>query len=128
MNGIRFLAVLAFLAGPVVAGPDGKTGAKKPQTPPPVKTALNKAFKGRIVKIKKRKVTLFYDFEDPAQLEDFEGVRPPRLLNRKQNRFRISGGRLVLEGSTAIRHKMEGQGELRARFFVKVSQQHNVGI
>jgi hypothetical protein len=33
----------------------------------------------------------------------------------------------VLEGSSAIRHEMEGRGELRARFTVRVGQQSNIG-
>ena len=125
--GIRFLVMLLFLPGLLRAGEEGGTSSDPTKKPPKVKQALNKAFKGRIVRIKKKKVTLYYDFEDTDQLEDFEDARPPRLLDAGQNRAYIRGGRLVLEGSTSIRHKMEGRGELRARFFIKVSQQSNVG-
>lgn len=98
-----------------------------PTAPPAVKKALNKAFRGRVTRIKGKRVTLYYDFEDPVQLEDFEDARPPRLLDAGQSRFFIEGGRLVLEGSSAIRHRMEGCGELRARFHARVGQKRNVG-
>jgi hypothetical protein len=126
MHVFRILALL-LIAG-LAGAQDGKSEAKPPRGgPPPVKTALNRAFKGRITKIKKRRVTIYYDFEDPAQLDDFEEARPPRLLDASQNRVRIQGGRLLLEGSSAIRHKMEGQGEFRARYWVRPSQQSNIG-
>ena len=64
---------------------------------------------------------------DPAQLEDFEDARPPRLLDASQNLYRIQGGRLVLEGSTGIRHKIEGTGEFRAKFYVRLGAKTNVG-
>jgi len=127
MPGIRTLLALVLLAGFIRAGEDGGTTAKPPKDDPKAKQALNKAFKGRIVKIKKNVVTIYYDFEDPEQLLDFEDARPPRLLDATQNRVRIEGGRLVLEGSSAIRHRMEGQGRLLANFYVRVGRQHNVG-
>jgi hypothetical protein len=121
----RFLTLL-LMAGVLTAG-DESSSTAEPTQPPQAKKALNKVLKGRVVKIKKKRVTLYYDFEDPEQLQDFQGVRPPRLLDASQNRFRIAGGRLVLEGSTCLRHKVEGQGELRARFSVRISQQKNIG-
>ena len=127
MHGIRFLVGLLMLAGLLCAGDDGQTEADPTKVPPPAKKALNKVFSGRIIKIKKKKVTIYYDFEDPVQLEDFEDARPPRLLDASQTRAFIQGGRLVLEGSSSIRHKMEGQGELRANFYVRVGKQWNVG-
>ncbi len=125
MIGIRFLAAL-LLAGTFVFADDRKTEEAVPSGPTPPK-ALNKVFRGRVLKIKKKRVTIYYDFEDPKQLEDFEDARPPRLLDASQNRVRIRGGRLVLEGSSAIRHKMEGVGELRAHFWVRIGQQSNIG-
>jgi hypothetical protein len=127
MTAFRIFAIaLALSAWSVSMGQESKT-TSDPRKGPKVKRALNKAFHGRVVKIKKKQVTLYYDFEDPIQLEDFEEARPPRLLDASQNRVRIQGGRLVLEGSTAIRHKMEGSGEFRARVYVRVGQQRNVG-
>ncbi len=125
MNGIRLLIATLVLA-PLVLG-KGSEATPGKGAPPKVKQALNKAFKGKIVKIKKKRVTIYYDFEDPDQLLDFEDARPPRLLDATQNKAFIQGGRLVLEGSTSIRHKLEGTEELRAKFYVRVGQQHNVG-
>ena len=115
------------LATPAAWADDESKSVTKPPEGPTVKKALNKAFFGRVVKIKKKRVTLYYDFEDPRQLRDFEEARPPRLLDASQNRVGIEGGRLVLKGSTSIRHRMEGRGEIRARFFVSFSRQWNVG-
>lgn len=119
----RFALTLLLAAGTAGAG---ETGTEAPP-PPPVKKALNKVFKGRVVRIKKKRVTLYYDFEDPAQLGDFEDARPPRLLDATQNRVSIQGGRLVLEGSSAIRHKLEGVHELRGKVTARLGQKRNVG-
>jgi len=127
MHAIRILPALLAIAAWAAAGDGAGTEAQPPKAPPKVKRALNRAYKGRILKIKKKRVTLFYDFEDPAQLQDFEEARPPRLLDAGRNQVRIAGGRLILEGSSAIRHRMEGKGELRARFMARVSEQRNVG-
>jgi len=126
MPTIRILALVA-LAAALASADEQSTASDPSKTPDRGKRALNKVFKGRIVKIRKKKVTLYYDFEDPSQLEDFEAARPPRLLDASQNKVSIEGGRLVLEGSSAIRHKMEGTGELRAKVFVRVGAQRNVG-
>ena len=123
-----FLIALALaLSAPSAALGQESKSVTGPRGGPKVKRALNKAFRGRVVKIKKNRVTLYYDFEDRVQLEDFEEARPPRLLDASQNRVRVQGGRLVLEGSTSIRHKMEGQGEIRGKFWVSFNRQWNVG-
>jgi len=125
MHLIRFLAPLLLFASLAAADDTAKTTAPPPKKPR-IK-ALNRVFAGRIIKIKKKRVTIYYDFENAEQLKDFEGVRPPNLLDASDNRFSIRGGRLVLEGSTSIRHKMEGRGELRARFWVRCGRQANIG-
>ncbi len=119
-------AALLLLGAVALADEEAKTTAKK-SSKPPVPQALNKVFKGKITALKGRRVTLYYDFEDPKQLEDFETARPPRLLDASQNRVRIQGGRLLMEGSSAIRHKMEGQGELWAEFSARLSNKGNFG-
>ena len=126
MAGIRTLLTLALVAA-LAFGEDESESVSGPSKGEQAKKALNKAFKGRITKIKKKRVTIYYDFEEQDQLQDFEDARPPRLLDASQSRFYIRGGRLVLEGSSAIRHKMEGEGELRAVFYVSFSRQWNVG-
>lgn len=126
MAGIRILLPLLLL-GPLLRAGDEGSVTVPPKEPPRAKQALNKVFRGRIMKIKKNQVTIYYDFEDPEQLKDFEDARPPRLLDASPNKVSIEGGRLVLQGSSSIRHKMEGQGRLRAHFYVRVGKQWNVG-
>jgi len=126
MAGFRNLLPLLLWAGLCAAG-DGEPVTAPSKEPTKAKQALNKFFHGRILKIKKNQVTIYYDFEDPDQLKDFEDARPPRLLDASQNRVSIEGGRLVLEGSSSIRHKMEGKGKLKAHFYVRVGKQSNVG-
>lgn len=126
MAGIRFLPLLLLLALPLAAD-EAPTVVEPPKEPPKAKQALNRVFRGRILKIKKNQVTIYYDFEDPDQLKDFEDARPPRLLDARQNKVSIEGGRLVLQGSSAIRHRMEGKGKLRAHFYVRVGKQWNIG-
>ena len=126
MAGIRILLPLLLLCPLLRAGEEGSV-TEPPREPTKAKQALNKVFRGRIMKIKKNQVTIYYDFEDPEQLKDFEDARPPRLLDASQNKVSIEGGRLVLDGSSSIRHRMEGQGRLRAHFYVRVGKQWNVG-
>ena len=98
-----------------------ETGTKK------APTALNRVFYGQVVALKGRTITLFYDFEDPEQIKDFEEARPPRYLDTSGNRARIENGRLLLEGSTSIRHRMESRDAIRARFIACPGKLENVG-
>jgi len=127
MATLRIFALAGLVAGFAGLAPASDETKSQPPEPSKVKTALNKAFRGRVVKIQKKRVTLYYDFEEADQLKDFEVARPPRLLDASQNRVRIEGGRLVLEGSSAIRHRMEGRGEFRAHCFARLSDKRNVG-
>jgi len=124
MVGIRTLVTILLAALAAAAGDESTSEASEPSK---VKVAVNRAFRGRVVSIKKKRVTLYYDFEDREQLADFEDARPPRLLDASRNIVRIEGGRLVLEGSSAIRHKMEGQGEFRVQFYARLGDKRNVG-
>ena len=127
---LLMLASLALLGAPAASEDDkGGDSTTKPGKVKVRKKPINRFFKGKVLELdpKKKTITLYYDFEDPAQLEDFEDARPPRLLDATQNQYRIQGGRLVLEGSTGIRHKIEGTAEYRARFYVRLSAKTNVG-
>jgi len=126
MTGFARLFALLLLA-PLLRAGEGESVSEPAKEPPKAKQALNRVFRGRIIKIKRNQVTIYYDFEDPEQLKDFEDARPPRLLDASQNNVKIEGGRLVLDGSSSIRHRMEGQGKLRAHFYVRVGKQWNVG-
>ena len=112
--------LLLVLAAAAVAD-DAEKPAERP------KKALNRYYRGKIVRIHKGRVTLYYDFEDPAQLEDFEDARPPHLLDAGQNDVEIKGGRLHLRRSSSIRHKMEGVNRAEARFIVNATRKGCVG-
>ena len=120
------LAFILALPG-IPAAAETSTEESKKQKTEKAKKALNKVFTGRVIRIKKKTVTIYYDFEDENQLKDFEDVRPPRLLDLGEPTFKIQGGRLFVTGSTHIRHLMEGQGRLTAHFYMRVGVQKNLG-
>ena len=120
------LAFILALPG-IPAAAETSTEESKKQKTEKAKKALNKVFTGRVIRIKKKTVTIYYDFEDENQLKDFEDVRPPRLLDLGEPSFKIQGGRLFVTGSTHIRHLMEGQGRLTAHFYMRVGVQKNLG-
>jgi len=127
-NLVLALLLSVLVPVPAVVAQETETEAAKKQKTEKTKQALNKAFKGRVIRIKKKTVTLYYDFEDEAQLADFEDIRPPRLLDLGEAKFFIQAGRLFLEGSTSVRHKMEGTGLLHAEFFLRPGVQKNMGV
>ena len=91
-------------------------------------TTLDRFFHGEVVALKGNRVTLHYDFETLDQLDDFEEVRPPGLLGALTSRARIEGGRLILEGSAAVRHRAAGGTRMNAVFLASLSQKGNFGI
>ena len=88
---------------------------------------INKFFHGKVLRVKKGRVTLHYDFEKEEQLKDFEEWRPAHLLDGKRNAARIVAGRLKLARSSGLRHRMEGQGRIEARFIVSAKKAGSVG-
>jgi len=125
--GLLTAIFVMFVLTLPAAHAEGETKETKKQKTDKAKKALNKVFKGRVIKIKKKTVTLYYDFEDEDQLKDFEDIRPPRLLDLGTPSFAVRGGRLFIDGSTSIRHRMEGEGKLWAHFYAKVGVQKNLG-
>ena len=123
---LLILAALLLLVLPVAAQ-EAVTKETKKQKADKAKRALNKAFKGRVIRIKKKTITIYYDFEDEEQLKDFEDIRPPRLLDLGEPKFYIQAGRLFLEGSTSVRHRMEGTKRLHAHFYLRPGLQRNIG-
>ena len=125
----RILLLLLFpllVAAPVTAqGTSAKVDKKKEAEK--ARKAINKAFHGRVIRIKKKTITIYYDFEDENQLKDFEEFRPPRLLDLGEPSITIQGGRLFLDGSSAVRHKMEASGMLHAHFYLRPGMQKNIG-
>ena len=124
-----FLSVLTVgLALADLAGADEtKTKEAKKQEGERSRQAINKAFHGRVIRIKKKTITIYYDFEDEDQLKDFEEFRPPRLLDLGEPDVSIQAGRLFLVGSSAVRHKMEATGMVHAHFYLRPGMQKNIG-
>ncbi len=117
--------MVLLLLGGIVAAEEGTTAPGKRRK----RITIDRFFNGTVKKLdkKKKRIVLFYDFEDPKQLLDFEEVRPPRLLNVVSNDVGIRKGRLVLRGSSGIRHKIEGTARYRAHFWVKIGRRRNIG-
>jgi len=124
-----FLSVIAILLSCVdrAAADETKTKEIKKQESERSRQAINKAFRGRVIRIKKKTITIYYDFEDEDQLKDFEEFRPPRLLDLGEPSIFIQAGRLFLDGSSAVRHKMEATGMVRAHFYLRPGMQKNLG-
>jgi len=88
---------------------------------------LDAAFHGEIRALRGRTVTLYYDFETPDQLEDFEVVVPKGLFKDATLKAKSSDGQLVLRGRGAFVHKMFGVRLLGARFLLRVEHRADLG-
>lgn len=78
-------------------------GQAPPAAPPTSKVPVEKAFKGRIQKLEGREIEIVYDFQDAAQLDDFELSIPFRAI--KTVARTIENGQLRITGTGSLRHK-----------------------
>ncbi|MFM8387559.1 MAG: hypothetical protein ACKOCB_12180 [Planctomycetia bacterium] len=102
--------LLACVAGGSVASAAPEPPA--PAAPVPPGTPLDRYFKGRVLAIKGKDITLRYDFSDKAQLDDWrEGVPWPIEKVAGQG-IAWFDERLEVKGSTGARHKAEWAGEV----------------
>src|SRR5581483_3978401 len=93
------------------AAGDGAPPAPKPAQPPATSPAppasglvpVEQFFKGKIQKLDGRAIEILYDFETPAQLDDFESTIPFRAI--KTVTKAIEGGGLRVTGTGSLRHK-----------------------
>ncbi len=69
-------------------------------------------FRGKVEGVRGPVVRLLYDFSDPRQLEDFEQVVPPHLGEGK-GKVAIEKGKLLLDGSAALRFRTRGVRRLQ---------------
>ena len=93
-------------------------------------TALDEYFKGRVVALDGKTVTLRYDFKDEGQLEDWtEGVFF-RITKVKDQRVRFFDQCLELVGNVAVRHRGVWRGDLdvRARFVIDAERDLGAGL
>jgi len=124
---MRNLVLALLVAALPLHAQESDTSAERKQRAKKSKQAINKAFEGRVIRIRKKTISIYYDFEDENQIKDFIDIRPPRLLDVAEPKYYIQAGRLFLEGSTAVRHKMEGTGRLHAHFYLRPGLQKNLG-
>lgn len=102
-------AVVAFADD----GPPAKDGgaAKAPAKAADL-VPVEAFFHGRIVKLEAGAIEVRYDFDDPAQLRDFEASIPFRDLRTIQ--YELKSGRLSLQGTGSLRHRAVFDGEAGA--------------
>jgi len=67
-------------------------------------TPVTEFFKGKVTRLtKKGEIAILYDFEDPAQLQDFELALPFRAIRTVE--AALDKGQLRVKGTGSFRHK-----------------------
>lgn len=92
----------------------------------PAKVPVEQFFKGRIQKLDGREIEIAYDFENAAQLDDFElsiPFRAVRTLTRA-----IEGGRLRITGTGSLRHKAVFDKTCGATVTLTPAKNHDFGL
>lgn len=110
----RVLACLLaglVLAAPAAAAPE-PPAAGGAAAPVPPGTPLDRYFKGRVLALKGKDVTLRYDFSDRSQLEDWREGVPWPIEKVPGQGIGWFDERLEIKGSTGARHKAEWAGEV----------------
>jgi hypothetical protein len=97
-SACRIAACVLLFAGHAVADQPAP-----PAAPPSVKVPVEKAFKGRILKLEGREIEILYDFQDAAQLDDFELSIPFRAIRTVARA--IENGQVRVTGTGSLRHK-----------------------
>jgi hypothetical protein len=96
--------LLALTAAPAVAdGPPPPAPAPAAPASPGGKVPVEQFFKGRITKLDGLTIEIAYDFENPAQLDDFELSIPFRAI--KTVARAIENGAVRITGTGSLRHK-----------------------
>jgi hypothetical protein len=88
----KALFLLLCLAGAALGAPEGERTLR-----------LDEKFKGKVSLSKRGIVTIFYDFKDPAQFEDWVRFKPFRV-HGELDVAEVEGGRIHLKGVGALRH------------------------
>ncbi|MDH3592272.1 MAG: terpene cyclase/mutase family protein, partial [Planctomycetota bacterium] len=95
--------------------------------PPPAKP-IGDLLRGKVVAVRGDTLTIHYDFEDAAQLEDFVAVAPDGLFAKGvEGEPRIEKGRLVLSGRIALRHRLASVTSAQARFTMRMTAPGDAG-
>jgi hypothetical protein len=74
-----------------------------PAQPPAPLIPLQTFFKGKVRSLKDRRIEIVYDFENAAQLEDFDASCPFRAI--RTVKYAQKNGRVHIEGTGSMRHK-----------------------
>ncbi|MDJ0520622.1 MAG: hypothetical protein QNJ90_00960 [Planctomycetota bacterium] len=74
--------------------------------------ALDEYFKGKVIGLEGKTVTLRYDFRDRAQIKDWSDRIPFRIKPRKGQRLRWFDDKLEIIGNSGARHKGEWIGDV----------------
>jgi len=111
----RAAALLAcvFGAGTALGGSDKK--------------ALDEYFKGTVMELDGKTVTLRYDFRAPEQVADFEDQRPFNLPARKGQQMRWFDEQLEIVGNSAARHRAHWDGDVTVTVTFNVDAERDVG-
>jgi len=118
-------AALLLLAG--AAAPPAPVLAEDPPPAPAAGKALKEFLKGKVVSLQGRRVELAYDFEDPAQGQDWVHVYP-FLRPPTSGGWRVDGKALRGDGNAARRHRAVFDGEVRLRATISSEDAKNFGV
>lgn len=117
---MRLNRLAGILLLPAAALADGTPAAQTAKVP------VEQFFKGRITKVAGREIEIAYDFENAAQLDDFEISIPFRAV-RTVTRA-IEGGRLRITGTGSVRHKAVFDKSVGATVTLVPQKNHDFGL
>jgi hypothetical protein len=117
---MRLIRLAGIVALPAAALADGTA------SPQPAKVPVEQFFKGRIQKLAGREIEIAYDFESPAQLDDFEIAIPFRAVRTVART--IEGGRLRITGTGSVRHKAVFDKSVGATVTLLPAKNHDFGL
>ncbi len=102
---LTFVALVAAAGSAALSGDPAAAAPQDPPAPPPAQplVPLQTFFKGKVKSLKDRKIELVYDFENAAQLEDFDASCPFRAI--RTVKYALKNGRAQIEGTGSMRHK-----------------------
>ena len=92
------------------------------------KKALDEYFKGAVVGLEGKTVTLRYDFREKDQIKDFEDQKPFNLSTRKGQKMGWFDEKLEVVGNAAARHRAEWEGDLEVEATFVADTDKDIGL
>lgn len=114
---LLLLALLLGMAGGVTA-PDAEAADKK---------ALDEYFKGKVIALDGKTVTLRYDFSKKEQLKDFTDNVPWPIEKRKDQGIKWFDERMEVVGNSGARHVAEWAGDVLVKARVTLDGDRDIG-